>query len=108
MDVRRARAGGDCASIDDMECFGALVNYWEAPERRATRSKTDVPGRRGIWVGRSTVISGGHRDPVVPIDYNKGQWTLGPTIHRSYVKPMNQGSNYHYGNAVIIHWQYES
>ena len=83
------RARGDCVNIDDMECFGALVHYWEAPERRATRSKTladvatDVPGRRDIWVGRSTVISGGHR--AVPIEYNKGQWTLGPTIHRSYV-----------------------
>ena len=70
-----------------MDLKNGLWLYWEAPERRATRSKTDVPGRRGIWVGRSTVVSGGHK--VVPIEHNKGQWTLGPTIHRSYVKPMN-------------------
>ena len=43
----------------------------------------DMPGQRGIWVGRSQKISGGHR--VVPIEWSqkRQEWKLMPTIDRS-------------------------
>ena len=78
-------AGQHSLDIDNMvECFGALAYYYEAPPRRSTRGhQTDTPGRMAICVGRSKVISGGHR--VIPVECRKGVWHLGPTIERSYV-----------------------
>ena len=58
--------------------------YYEAPERRALKShQTDSSGRMGIYVGRSTKISGGHR--IIPVEMRAGVWHLGPTIDRAYV-----------------------
>ena len=85
------KAGGDPISVDDMEVFGCLVYYYEAPERRSAPKQTDPSGRSGIWVGRACdptgMVSGGHK--IVPIEYNKGVWELGPTIVRSYVTPVS-------------------
>ena len=36
----------------------------------------------GIYVGRSTLISGGHM--IIPVECRAGIWYLGPTIERSY------------------------
>ena len=85
------KAGGDPISIDDMEVFGCLVYYYEAPERRSAPKQTDPSGRQGIWVGRASsptgAVSGGHK--IMPLEYNKGVWQLGPTIVRSYVTPVS-------------------
>jgi hypothetical protein len=73
-----------------MEAFGALAYYYQASERRVVGSRqSDLPGRMGIWVGRSQVINGGHR--VMPIEWDsvKQQWRLGATIERAYVKVDN-------------------
>ena len=50
------KAGGSTLSIDDMvEAFGAEVWYYDAPPRRVSTANTlDTPGRRGVYVGRST------------------------------------------------------
>ena len=85
------KAGGDPISIDDMEVFGCLVYYYEAPERRSAPKQTDPSGRQGIWVGRASsptgAVSGGHK--IMPLEYNKGVWQLGPTTVRSYVTPVS-------------------
>ena len=86
------KAGGDPIQVDDMEVFGCLVYYYEAPERRSAPKQTDPSGRKGIWVGRSNTlagggVSGGHK--IVPLEYGKGVWELGPTIVRSYVTPVS-------------------
>ena len=84
-------AGGEELIVEDMmEAFGALVHYYESTERRQVGAKqTDTPGRKGIWVGRSHTINGGHR--VVPIEWStqKQQWLLGKTIDRAYCKVDN-------------------
>ena len=85
------KAGGDPISIDDMEVFGCLAYYYEVPERRSAPKQTDPSGRRGIWVGKASsptgAVSGGHE--IMPLEYNKGVWPLGPTIVRSYVTPVS-------------------
>ena len=49
-----------------VEAFGAEVWYYDAPPRRVSTANTlDTPGRRGIYVGRSNQVSGGHK--IVPI-----------------------------------------
>ena len=79
-------AGGEELTIEDMmEAFGALTWYYQAAERRVVGSRQgDLPGRKGIYVGRSQVINGGHR--IVPIEWDgaKHQWKLGATIERAY------------------------
>ena len=79
------KAGGHVLDIDNMvETFGSLVYYYESPERRAVKGhQTDPSARKGLYVGRSKNVSGGHR--VIPITQAKGQWELDPTIERSYV-----------------------
>ena len=81
------KAGGDKLDIDNaVEVFGTLVYYYESPARRAVGgNQTDPPARQGLWVGRSTAISGGHR--VMPIEYDQGMWHLSATIDRASVIP---------------------
>ena len=64
--------------------FGSKAFYWEAPERRA--SKTDTNGRRAIYLGRSHTVLGGH--VLAPADWdNKRQiWVLGKSVHRKTIK----------------------
>ena len=84
-------AGGEELTIEDMmEAFGALTYYYQASERRVVGSRqSDLPGRLGIYVGRSQVINGGHR--IMPIEWDtaKQQWRLGATIERAYAKVDN-------------------
>ena len=56
------QAGGVPLDIDNMcEVLGALVYYYEAPERRSIgANQTDTSGRKAIYVGRSKTVSGGH------------------------------------------------
>lgn len=85
------RAGGEDLTVDDaMECYGAKAWYYEASERRQTRTKqNDTSGRLGIWLGRSQAISGGHR--VAPIEWSttRQQWLIGATIDRAYAEVDN-------------------
>ena len=73
------RAGGTDVTVEDMvEAFGAYTVYYESKERRPSKGRqTDAPGRKGIYVGRSKLISGGHR--IIPIEWNQEthMWTLG-------------------------------
>ena len=83
-----AKAGAAAMDIDTMvEVFGAKAWYYDNKHRRTT--VTDMPGKRAIYVGRSPVISGGHR--IIPIEWDikRQTWSLGPTIDRSYVKVIN-------------------
>ena len=81
------RVGAEGIDVStEFEVYGAKCWYFEAKERRVQGAKhNEMPGRRGIWVGRSQTISGGHR--VIPIEWSKKkqEWTLLPTIERSYV-----------------------
>jgi hypothetical protein len=78
------KAGGVPLDIDHMcEVFGALVYYYEAPERRSIGAgQTDTSGRKAIYVGRSRTVSGGHK--VMPIEYREGVWHIGAMIERAY------------------------
>ena len=83
-----AKAGAAAMDIDTMvEVFGAKAWYYDNKHRRT--AVTDMPGKRAIYVGRSPVISGGHR--IIPIEWDikRQTWSLGPTIDRSYVKVIN-------------------
>ena len=56
------KAGGEDLTIDDaMECFGAKVWYYEARERRQTRTKqNDTSGRLGsCWCSMACLSTGG-------------------------------------------------
>ena len=73
-----------------VEAFGAYAVYYESKERRSSKGRqTDAPGRRGVYVGRSKVISGGHR--IIPIEWNEESrmWSLGSVIDRAYAEVNN-------------------
>lgn len=89
-ETRVQRAGGVPLDIDTMcEVFGALVYYYEAPERRSIGAiQTDTSGRKAIYVGRSRTVSGGHR--VMPMEYRQGVWHLGPVCLRTILGRFEQ------------------
>ena len=59
--------------------FGAKAEYTLVAEKR--KSKHDLTGCEGIWVGRSTTTPGA--DLVIPISWvgSESRYELGPTIH---------------------------
>ena len=67
-----------------IEVFGAEAWIYESKHRRS--SKMDAVGTRAIYVGRSPVISGGHRVMPLEWDVKRQMWSIGPTMDRSYVK----------------------
>ena len=78
------KVGGRVLEMDDMvDAFGAEVWYYDAPGRRVTKANTlDTPGRRGIYVGRSNITSGGHRIVHIEWDVRKQMWSLGEGVDR--------------------------
>ena len=64
--------------------FGSHAIYYVPLAARA--DKWETPGRRGLWVGRSNIVSGGAK--VVPIQWDQGlhRWKLGEVKHVARVK----------------------
>ena len=62
---------------------GSACVIFRAKERR--QGTGDVPGRQGIWLGRSTRIPGGHRVAEVNYDETRQLWNISKTLERSTV-----------------------
>ena len=73
-----------------VEVVGASAVVYEAPNRRSViNKKLDMPYRQAIYVGRSPIVSGGHRVSMIEWDAKRQCWSLWETLDRQYVQVDN-------------------
>ena len=63
---------------EDFHVFGARVTQWEPLEQRD--DKLEAVAGRGIWLGLSSSVSGGHVVSSLQWDADAKEWSLSPTF----------------------------